>query len=162
MLDSRNTFSRKHGGTLMKTRILLALLLSCLLALGLIVAGCGGGDDDSPTTPTTPFNVTGRWEIARTSGWAYLVLHLTQTGETITGTADRAALNGAGNDNGVITGTNVNNAITLTIQYDDTQINLLTGTITSATAMGGTFTTYYPGNTPSAPEAWGAGLNNNP
>lgn len=146
----------------MERRTILRTLLVCSLMVMVGMTGCGGDDDDdSPTTPTTPYSVTGRWEVARTSGWAYLVLNLTQTGQNITGTVERAALSGAGNDGGTITsGTNVNNVITITIQYDDMQNNVLTGTITNATTMGGTFTSFYPNETPSASEVWGAVLNN--
>lgn len=144
----------------MRRRIIGGMLFVCLLGLVLSMAGCGGSSSsDSPTTPTI-YSVTGRWDVARTSGWAWLVLNLTQTGQTITGSANRAALSGAGNDTGAITGTNNNNVLTITIVFEDMQTARLTGTITSATAMSGTFTTFYPNETPSTAEAWGAALVN--
>lgn len=129
----------------MKKRSWLLLLLSLSLVLSLVLlGGCGDDDDDDDvTTPSTLIDVTGNWEFSG-SGMGLMVLHLTQAANgNISGNVDRASAAG-GTDTGTITtGSNVNNAITLTIVFDDSQTLELTGTVTDANTMSGTYRSYY-------------------
>lgn len=148
----------------MKKKTFLLMLLSLCLALTMVFAvGCGDDDDDDDDDPTgpisTPVDVTGRWEISG-PGLGLNVLHLTQTGQTITGTVDRAAP-GGGWDNGEITsGSNINNVVNITIVYDDMQTLELTGNITSATHIEGTYRSYYDPAEGVDEGAWSGDLKN--
>lgn len=130
----------------MKKKSWLLLLLSLSLALSLVIlGGCGDDDDDDNdvTTPSTLVDVTGNWEFSG-PGMGLMVLHLVQDASgNITGTVDRASAEG-GTDTGEITaGSNVNNTINITIVFDDGQTLELTGTVTDANTMSGTYRSYY-------------------
>lgn len=135
----------------------LHLLLSLFLAISLLLlGGCSDDDDDNDvTTPTTRFDVTGDWGLSG-PGLGLIVLHLVQDGNgNITGTVDRANTAG-GTDTGNITaGSNVNNTINITILFADNMTLELTGTVTDANTMSGTYRSYYD---PSAVDeaAWSA------
>lgn len=127
----------------MKKKSFLLMLLSLCLALTMVFAvSCGDDDDDSPTTPTTPINVTGTWEISG-PGLGLNVLHLVQTGQTITGTVDRAVAAGGWDYGAITAGSNVNNTISITIVYDDMMTLELTGTLSDANTVSGTYRSYY-------------------
>ncbi len=124
---------------------ILALLSLCLVAVMVFSSSCGDGGGDGGTSPTQLFDVTGTWEV----GWGpganmgNLVLHLTQDANgNITGNVERSVPGGY--DRGTITsGLNANNAITITILFDDQQTLILEGTVTGANNMGGTSRNYY-------------------
>lgn len=142
----------------MKKKSFLLMLLSLCLAFVMVFAiGCGDDDGDGDVTgPTTLIDVTGDWEISG-PGLGLNVLHLVQdTQGNITGTVDRAVATG-GWDNGTVTsGSNVNNTINITIVYDDGMTLELTGVLSDANTVSGTYRSYYD---PSAvdTDAWSGG-----
>lgn len=129
----------------MKRNIIVFSLLSLCLVAIMLFASCNGGDDGD-SSPSVLYDATGTWEV----GWApgadmgMLVLYLTQdAGGNITGTVERATIAG-GWDTGTITsGSNVNNAITITILFEDQMTLILEGTITDANNMSGSSRNYY-------------------
>ena len=128
----------------MKKRSWLVLLLSLSLLFSLVfVGGCGDDDDDDVTTPSTLIDVTGDWNFSG-SGMGLVVLHLTQAASgNISGTVDRATTEGTSDTGNITSGSNVNNAINITIVFADGMTLELTGTVTSANAMSGTYRSYY-------------------
>ena len=130
---------------LMKRNIVVLSLLSLCLVAIMIFASCNGGGSSS-TTPTTLYDATGTWEV----GWApganmgMLRLFLTQDANgNITGTVERATLTGGWDAGTITSGSNVNNAITITILMSDQMTIILEGTITDASNMSGSSRNYY-------------------
>jgi hypothetical protein len=125
--------------------IVLSLLSLCLVAI-MLFASCNGGDGDGDSSPSELYNATGTWNV----GWApganmgMLVLYLTQDASgTITGTVERATLTGGWDPGTITSGSNVNNAITITILMSDQMTIILEGTITDANNMSGSSRNYY-------------------
>ena len=143
----------------MKRTVFLFTLLSLCLVFAMILPGCGDGDDDGDSSPSELYNATGTWNV----GWApganmgMLVLYLTQDASgTITGTVERATLTGGWDPGTITSGSNVNNAITITILMSDQMTIILEGTITDANNMSGSSRNYY-GNPNTADTAdWAA------
>ena len=127
----------------MKRNVFKLVVLSLGLVTMMIFASCnGGGGGSSSTTPTTLYDVTGTWEVGTTST-QNLVLHLTQDGQgNITGTVDRSVASGGYDYGTVISGSNVNNTINIHVLFA-TQHYIFDGTVTDATNMSGTLTSYY-------------------
>ncbi|PIE30022.1 hypothetical protein CSA57_05610 [candidate division KSB3 bacterium] len=60
-------------------------MLLCLLFMGTVVfSGCGG-DDNSPTSPENPLNVSGNWDI-KADGYSNIRATLSHSGTTVTAT----------------------------------------------------------------------------
>ncbi len=143
----------------MKRRLVFSILVVCGLSLMLVLTGCK--KSSSSTSPGTLYSLTGTWQFSPNADWAYLILYLTQSGQNVTGTADRAAPAGGGHDTGTVTsGTNIDNQVTITVQFEDMQILELSGTLTGDAAMNGKTRSYYPGDTPQDYyEVWSATKN---
>ena len=125
--------------------IVLSLLSLCLVAI-MLFASCNGDGGSSSTTPSVLYDATGQWLV----GWApganmgMLRLFLTQDASgTITGTVERATLTGGWDPGTITSGSNVNNAITITILMSDQMTIILDGTITDADNMSGSSRNYY-------------------
>jgi hypothetical protein len=126
------------GDKFMKKHVWIAIILSVCLVCMLTLGGCKSSsddDDNGTTTPVTLYDVTGTWMISA-PGLA-VVWTLTQdAGGNITGTAARTA------DTGTITGTNVNNAITIDVTYQDATAQF-TGNVQNENLMSGTYSDSY-------------------
>ena len=125
--------------------IVLSLLSLCLVAI-MLFASCNDGGGSSSTTPSVLYDATGTWNV----GWApganmgMLRLFLTQDANgNITGTVERATLTGGWDPGTITSGSNVNNAITITILMSDQMTIILDGTITDANNMSGSSRNYY-------------------
>jgi hypothetical protein len=126
----------------MKKKTLLLMLLSLCLALTMVLAiGCSDDDDDDDVTgPSTPINISGIWQVAA-DNWGNLVLTITEDASgNITGTASRS-ITGGETITGVVTGTNVNNTVSITVTFDAEFITL-NGTVDAQNAMSGTYTDF--------------------
>lgn len=118
----------------MKRNVFLSTLLSLCLVFAVILPGCGDDDDDNGTTPSVLYDVTGTWEVGAPG--LVLVLQLTQNADgTITGTAVRTG------DTVALTGTNINNNITLSIVFAPDDFINMTGIVEDENNMSGTLTT---------------------
>lgn len=133
----------------MTKRIWLLTLLSMLLVGLVVIAGCGGDDDDDPVG----LNLTGTWTIVAV-GYPNMTAVLTHTGTTITGTVTTVpayATGITGFTNGP-SGTTRPREVTLVVTFSDGMVGTFTGTVSDDnTRMSGTYQ-----NTQNQSDSWSA------
>lgn len=112
----------------MTSRVVMALFVVVALAVG---AGCRKHDCSSPTAPCSdPHNLTGTWSGTSTYINAPFTMTLRQTDTRVTGQYQDQK------DAGSVSGTLVDTAVTLDVNFGDTGIRF-TGTVMSSSRVSG-------------------------
>ncbi len=114
-------------------RIILVVSLCMLAFAGL--PGCSSSNGDDPVTPVELFDITGEWFMA-SAGLQVVWTIVQDAAGNLTGIAGRAT------DIGVLTGTNINNAVTIHVVYDDATEDF-TGLVSTNDQMSGTYSDSY-------------------
>jgi hypothetical protein len=91
-----------------------AFWLVVVVTIGMI--GCGDDKKNSSIAPdSAPIDVTGAWDLS-VMGYNVILMTLNQDGENVTGTTDPITETSSP---GIVTGTNIQNNLILTITYEN-------------------------------------------